>query len=531
MGLRARGTQLLSIAGTLLVLCGCSLRTRFAQTAYEPADSGSSPAQAGMTASVRDGGTQASADSGVTSGKPSNGMRDAQVDAAGEPDDSKRPCPESLEQRLTISTINTDVDIRYKRLGYDSFPLDESVLLSVSPAGRILLAFRENNGNRIRVIRLNEQLTRDGGDLIVYAYDLGGLVAHDDGTFALLTRRDDPGEQLLDTTTTDTVGKAAVLIRIRGDRELFAQPLTGTASITRAKDPAARDCAPQLNGRLVWNGSKYGAYFAVHGCEGDPHEPYYGDKLVYVDGNGRALDGGWSWNCSISQGMRLLPDRDAFASFCMSDGLPFPGLNLVTEGVEARQLAPEKVAAGYTAGRFGSVVRMEDERYVIAWLSRGVPDSMASARRPNLASKSAQDIALLQLGPDFAERGARIWLTETPDVAETNLHIAPYGPNRLLVVWDNLEALSCTEWTCWGKYTGTSARLADLNGSFLTPDVRIGAPPNSEQDIVVFPNGDLGWAFVPDDARNYTEPLPNNRGIPTVPAKRQLSIARLRYCE
>jgi hypothetical protein len=530
MGL-ARGRELLCLLGTLLVLCNCSLRARFAQTAYEPTDAGSAPSQAGTSASLNDSGTHPSTDSGLSTGKPASGMPDAGIDASDVPDDTKPTCPESLEQRLTVSTINTDVDIRYKRLGYDYFPLDESVLLSVSAGGRILLAFRENNGNRIRVTRLNQQLTRDGGDLIVYAYDLGGLVAHDDGTFALLTRRDDPGEQLADTTTTDSIGKAAVLIRIRGDRELFSQPLTGTASITRARDPASRDCAPQLNGRLAWTGSKYGAYFAVHGCEGDPHEPYYGDKLVYVDGTGNALEGGWSWNCSISQGMRLLPNRDAFASFCMSDGLPNPGLNLVTEGVEMRQLAPEKVAAGYTAGRFGSVVRMEDGRYLIAWLSRGVPDAMATARHPNLASKQAPDIALLQLGSDFAARGSRIWLTDTPDVAETNLHIAPYGPNRLLVVWDNIEGLRCTEWTCWGNYTGTSARLLDLNGNFVTPDVRIGAPPNSEQDIVVFPNGDLGWAFVPDDARNYADPLPNNRGIPTVPAKRQLSIARLRYCE
>ena len=151
------------------------------------------------------------------------------------------------------------------------------------------------------------QLTREGPDLSVYAIDLGGLVAHDDGSFTLLTRRDDPGEPLRDTTTTDTVGKAAYLVHILGTTELFAQPLTGTSSITRASDPMARDCAPSLNGRLVWNGSKYGAYFAVHGCEGDPHEPYYGDKLVYADGDGNYLKGGWSWNCSISQGVRLLP--------------------------------------------------------------------------------------------------------------------------------------------------------------------------------------------------------------------------------
>jgi hypothetical protein len=101
----------------------------------------------------------------------------------------------------------------------------------------------------------------------------------------------------------------------------------------------------------------------------------------------------------------------------------------------------------------------------------------------------------------------------------------------LLVVWDNIEAISCSEWTCWGQYTGTSARLIDMQGNFITPDARLAAPPNSEQDLVVFPNGDVGWAFVPDAKRNCAEPLPNDRGIPRVEPKRQLSIARLRYCE
>jgi hypothetical protein len=526
MGL-ARAAPWLAAFGLVAAVHGCSLRTRFAQTASERTDSGIVTSNAGMSASPRD----AAVDAYIATGsgpdpKTSRPVRDAEADI-----DTAPACPASLAQRLTVTTIDTDVDIRYKRVGYDFYPLDESVLFSVSPAGRMLIAFRENNGNRIRVTRLNAQLTRGGSDLTVFAFDLGGLVAHDDGSFALLTRRDDQGEQLLDTTTSDTTGKAAVLIRILGTRELFAQPLTGTASITRPSDPIARDCAPSLNGRLAWNGSKYGAYFAVHGCEGDPHEPYYGDKLVYVDGNGNYVEGGWGWNCSISQGVRLLPESGAFTSLCISDGSPFPGLNLVTEGTPARQLAPEKVAAGYSAGRFGSVVRMEDKTYLVGWLSRGVPDAIATARRPDQASKLASDIALVRLGADHRTLAPRKWLTETPNVAETNLHIARYGPNQLLVVWDNVEALSCTEWTCWGAYTGTSARLIDASGNFLTPDVRIAAPPNSEQDIVVFPNGDLGWAFVPDDARNYAEPLPNNRGIPTVPAKRQLSIARLRYCE
>lgn len=507
-----------------LVLCGCSLSARVAQTASER-DAELAPVPAGA---MSDPAAQSTPTPRVTPQVADSGARQAPSDAQAS---LPSPCPDSLEERLTVTTIDSGTDIRYKRLGYDDFPLDESVLVSVSRGGRVLLAVRENSGTRIHVIHLNAQLMREGPDVIVYAYDLGGLIAHDDGSFALLTRRDDPGEPLLDTTTTDSVGKAAMLIRIAGTRELFAQPLTGTASVTRADDPAARDCAPQLNGRLAWNGNKYGAYFAVHGCKGDRHEPYYGDKLVYLDGQGNALSGGWSWNCSINQGMRLLPERDAFSSLCMSDGLPFAGLNLVTQGVSARQLAPEKVAPGYAAGRFGSVVRTAAGRYVIAWLSRGVPREQEQAARPNRASKPAPDIAFMQLEADYSTRAARTWLTDTPMVAETNLHMAPYGPNRLLVVWDNIEAISCSEWTCWGTYTGTSARLADLEGNFVTPDVRIAAPPNSEQDMIVFPNGDPGWAFVPDDARDYARPLPNDNGIPSVPAKRRVSIARLGYCE
>ena len=509
--------------GSLFVLpmLGCSLAARIAQTATA-GEAGSNSDSMAMPEERNTAGKPETAGVG-----PDMPPRNDAGTAA-----SIKGCPESLDQRLTVSTIDSGgYDIRYKKVGYDGFPLDESVLLSVSPRGRMLLAFRENSGTKLRLVTLNQQLTRDGSDLIVWAIDLGGLIAHDDGSFALLTRRDDTGEQLVDPTLPDTVGKAAVLIHILGTRELFNPALTGTTSITRTSNAVARDCAPSMSGRLAWNGAKYGAFFGVRGCQGDPHEGLDGSKLVYVDPDGNYLEGGWSWTCTGQQGMRLLPNSTSFTALCVSADTPFAGLNLVTEGTPPRQLAPEAVASDYAGGSFGSVVRMADGTYIVGWLSRGVPDSMATAKHPNVPSKTAPDIALLHLGADYAVLGPRLWLAETPGVAETNLHLAPYGPNRLLVVWDNIERLNCTARTCWGTYTGTSARLIDLQGNFLTPDVRIDAPPNSEQDIVVFPNNDLGWAFVPDDARNYAEPLPNNRGVPTVPTKRRLSVARLRYCE
>ena len=502
----------------VLPLLSCSLGVRLAQTATTENDA-ATPNPDSMT---------------MSEGRDAAVKPDAALIVTNEAGSAApaRSCPDSLDQRLTVSTIDSGGwDIRYKKVGYDAFPLDESVLLSVSPKGRMLLAFRENSGSRLRLITLNQQLNRDGSDLIVFAIDLGGLVAHDDGSFALLTRREDTGEPLLDPQAPDTAAKAAFLIQILGTRELFNPALTGTSSITRTSDSVARDCAPSLSGRLAWNGSRYGAFFGVRGCQGDPHEGLDGSKLVYVDATGNYLEGGSRWSCTGQQGMRLLPNTASFTALCMSEDAPFAGLNLVTEGTAPRQLAPEAVASDYAGGSFGSVVRMADGTYMVGWLSRGVPDAMATDQHPSTASKTAPDIALLRLGADYAALGPRIWLAETPNVAEANLHLAPYGPNRLLVVWDNIAGLNCTLRTCWGTYTGTSARLIDLQGNFLTPDVRIDAPPNSEQDIVVFPNNDLGWAFVPDDERNYAQPLPNNRGIPMVPAKRRLSVARLRYCE
>ncbi len=530
-----RRTREIVVLSVVAALGGCSFDARFAQTASEPPVAGAPPVrnagQGGAAPPVEDSGFAFDGGTGLQPPRevePQPPRREPRPDIEVEMTPS---CPASLAERLTVSTFEVGVPIRYKKFGYDWFPLDESVLLSVAPDGRAMLAVRENNGTFVRVLKLDAQLASNGRQLRVWGQDLGGLVAHEDTSFTLLTRRDDPGEPLLDTTMGDAYGKAAVLVRVRGTEELFARPLTGTSSITRTREPDARDCAPQLNGRLAWNGSKYGAYFAVHGCDGDPHEPYYGDKLVYVDGKGDYVDGGFSWKCSISQGLRLLPGPNAFTSLCMSDGAPFAGLNLVTEGVEPRQLAPERVETGYSAGQFGSVIQLPSGNFMVGWLSRGVPDDIARADRPNRAEKPARDIALLQLGPDYRTLAPRTWLTETPDVAEANLHLAPYGPRHVLAVWDNIESLRCDVRTCWGTYTGTSARLLDLQGKFATPDVRIDAPPNSEQDLVVFPNGDIGWAFVPDPNRNYDAPLQNDRGIPAVEPRQRLSMARLRYCE
>jgi hypothetical protein len=448
-----------------------------------------------------------------------------QADGPAGSQDAHASCGATLAERLTVTHIPVGADIRYKAPGYDSFPEDARIALAVDDRGAPRVAWLDDALSGVHVTPLTPELGRAGPDVDVPGIDIGGLVARTDG-FALLTRRDDPGTPLEDPAN-GGIGKAAFLVRVRGATESWAAPLTGTASVTSRVTGPARDCATALNGRLAWNGGKYGAYFTVHGCEGDAHASYYGDKLAYLDDSGAALPGGWAWNCSINQGIRLLPEPGVFTSLCISDGAPFPGLDLVVEDVPPRQLAPEASGIGYSAGRFGSVVKMGDGSYVVGWLSRGTVSSGGSTE----AARRAQDIALLRLGPDYSSLAPLTWLTETPDVAETNLHLARYGTDRIAIVWDAIEDLDCSPLTCFGTYTGTHARLLDATGRFLTPDETIPAPPNSAEDLVVLPDGDLAWAFVEEDARSYASPLTvNGGGAPEVPPAQTLAVARLAYC-
>lgn len=440
---------------------------------------------------------------------------------------STSTCTAGLAQRLSVTHLAVDVPIRYKRPGYDLIPQDETVALAADDTGAAQIAWLEDEGTRVHVTPLDTALQRGGPDVVIDGVEVGGLVARPNG-FALLTRRTDPGQPLTDPAQNLNVAMAAVLTRVNAGAETWSAALTGTSSISSAAYGTEHDCSGSpLNGRLAFNGSKYGAYFAVHGCTDDQHAPYFGDKLVYADDSGAFVAGGWDWNCSINEGLQLIAEAGTFTSLCMAADVPFPGLDLVVEGRPAVQLAPEQTDIGYCAGQFGTVVKMGDGSYVVAWLSRGaIPNDGGQP----VAEKQATDIALIHLGADYTP-GPIIWVVETPSVAELNLHLAPYGSDRLFITWDSVENLVCAPTTCFGTYAGTHARLIDADGRFVTADAVISAPPNSGADIAVLPNGDLAWAFVPEDSRNYANPLPSGGpNSPALPEKTELAVARLAYC-
>ena len=150
-------------------------------------------------------------------------------------------------------------------------------------------------------------------------------------------------------------------------RQTFRTKLTCTAS---------HDTAPLLDGQLTWNGSKYGAYFVVHGAGGFA-DGHFGDKLSYVSAKGAKLSGGWGWGCSHNEGIALHAETTgAFTSLCFDDWRS--GL-FVSTGIGAPDNAPvvqrEQCWAGYCggtfAGRTGDLVKSSTGRYATAFASRG----------------------------------------------------------------------------------------------------------------------------------------------------------------
>jgi hypothetical protein len=133
--------------------------------------------------------------------------------------------------------------------------------------------------------------------------------------------------------------------------------------------------------------------------------------------------------------------------------------------------------------------------------------------------------------PNVAFPENRLWLTDTDDVDEINVHIAPYGDDQLAVIWNAVDNLDCERatGTCFGGYAGTYLQLFGLDGAPASQPVLIPAPPTSEQDFVIYDNGDLAFAFV-TDSPDYSDRLDNISEALPLPM-RTIKIAHLLYCE
>ncbi|MGW3408575.1 hypothetical protein [Streptomyces sp. NPDC000888] len=387
---------------------------------------------------------------------------------------------------VTSTAVTLSAKFPYLSAGYNNTREWTRTTTAVAPNGTLRVAWPASDG--IHVTPLTAAGKRSAADTVVKgAKEVGGLVAHNDG-FALLTRVAD---------TNKWRETAAALVRYTNGKQTFATKLTGTAS---------HDTAPLLDGQLTWNGTKYGTYFVVHGA-GGAADGHFGDKLAYVSSKGAKLSGGWGWGCSHNEGIALHAEpTGAFTSLCFDDWRS--GL-FVSTGIGAPDTAPavqrEQCWAGYCggtfAGRTGELVKSSTGRYATAFGSRG---AASAAKNPDDASgrgwtvkpkTTTHQVAVAFLKTRNTPAGKPIYLTNTPGTEHVNVHIAPYGKDRLLVSWETLKNAKCASGTCTGTFTGTHLRLIDWNGKFQSADKVVTARITG--DIAVQKDGSLTWAYAP----------------------------------
>ncbi|MFE3852958.1 hypothetical protein ACFXPN_17685 [Streptomyces griseorubiginosus] len=411
----------------------------------------------------------------------------------------------------TTTAVTLSTKFPYLSAGYNNTREWTRTATAVAPNGTLRVAWPASDG--VHVTPLTSAGKRSGADTVVKgAKEVGGLVAHNDG-FALLTRVAD---------TNKWKETAAAIVRYTGARKTWTTKLTGTAS---------HDTSPTLDGRLTWNGTKYGAYFVVHGAGGFA-DGHFGDKLTYVSAKGGKLGGGWGWGCSHNEGIALHAETTGnFTSLCFDDWRS--GL-FVSTGIGAPDVAPvvqrEQCWAGYCGGTFpgrtGDLVKSATGRYATAFASRGAasakknPDDSSGRGWTVKPRTSTHQVAVAFLKNRNSGPGKAVYLTNAPGTEHVNVHVAPYGKDRLLVSWESLKNPKCASGTCTGTFTGTHLRLIDWNGKAQGADKVV--PTRITGDIAVQKDGTLVWAYVPVTP-TYTKPLTG-----TSPTSTSLRIARLK---
>jgi hypothetical protein len=414
----------------------------------------------------------------------------------------------TLAQKLSVSKVTLPAAFGYLESGYNQLPQWTRVDTQAAPDGSVRVAWPAADG--VHVTALSPTLERQGSDTVVPdTKEVSGLVAHDDG-FALLTRVPDSNKW------GDT---AAALIRYKDGSALFSKKLTGTAS---------NDTSPVLDGALKWNGSRYGAYFVVHGAGGFA-DGHYGDKLAYVDDTGTTKSGGWDWGCSHNEGIALAPAASGdFPSLCFDDWRS--GL-FVSTGISAPDDAPvvqrEQCWAGYCGGAYpsssGDLVKTSTGGYATAFADRGAASAVkntadSSGRGWTVTPKSDTHQVAVAFLKDASTPGTVVALTDDPGTDHVNVHITPYGKN-LLVSWESVADATCKDGTCTGKFTGTHLQVVDATGTPVGADQVVDA--RIAGDIATLADGSLTWAFA-SATPDYGSAMSG-----ASPTTTSLSIARL----
>ncbi|HSO23601.1 MAG TPA: hypothetical protein VLT81_11860, partial [Chondromyces sp.] len=273
--------------------------------------------------------------------------------------------------------------------------LGPRLYLAPRAGGSLLVGWTDSSGDGHVSVVAGEQITttHDFPD-----HKLRGLVAHGDGTYA-------------------------VLLKEGVDLCLSKRAANGSAVwTTYLNSTTAEDSSPLGDHRLAYGGGRYAAYWAVHSFSG--HE---GDQLRYVNDAGAIVSGGWTWGCSHSMAelVGYHPQDLTFTNFCSTDCYPSPpGLKM---NYSTTIFTGDGNCSGGVSLQLGQMAAAET-----GW--KVVFSAVDTDDEP------AYGIGLATAGGSAAR--TVVWLTDTDGSQERDPVIARIGtqlPERYLVGWRTIS--------------------------------------------------------------------------------------------
>lgn len=366
-------------------------------------------------------------------------------------------CTAPLAERLEVSAVDTD-DLGVVRPGPRDFFTGQPILAVSHDEERSAIAWPASDGT-IRVTPLLLFGQRDGEDVVIEGQSLHGFTAHPDGGGALLVRRD----------------RTMVLVgygpdgTIRFETDIVpATPATGVGS--KWIDDWTHE------GRLVWTGSGYTAYFGHTQQWSDG--PHQGDLLWHFDAAGTKISRApeehpeWDWGCSHSLDVRLAHHRrsDVICPVCLSDCFPEKAI-LHTHRTRVSS-EPSGDCLGGSDARLGGLVATE-EGFALTYASK--------------VGRASRDIALITISTTGAV-GRPVWLTNTPGVDESSAHLAHYGPDHFLAGWKD--------------DAGLHVAVVSHAGAIVEGPALIDADIERRDDFIGTRYGDVIWGYADASGRN-----------------------------
>lgn len=351
-------------------------------------------------------------------------------------------CPAcgGLAERVAITEIDV-APLSVLQYSGASWSPYQPVILSTLASGEARIAWQGSDG-LAHVTPLNAALTRKAADWTVYATEVRGLVAHDDGAGLLLAS----GTQM-HMVRLDAAGSVRFDVTLVGDNDHATEG-----------DRWIDDWGH--NGRLDWDGTSYAAYFGItgnHGAQGN----HQGDTLRFIDPSGNASVG-WDWGCSHSTDVRLAHVAAGYGPLCLSDCYPSPGVLFAVRTLVVS--AEEGNCQGSSTARLGSIVA-DGAGFAVLW--GGTTD------------RASVDVAFIGISGSGA-LGTKIWLTSTDAIDESTVHLARYR-SGFLALWSAGSELLALELDASGNPSGTPVAIAASIGE--------------QEDVVNLASGDAAWAY------------------------------------